>query len=82
MDKQQQSQITELRQQGLGYGVIAKQMNLTKGAVGTFCRRHDLGSNGKLLKLVRKPSVRKPRPEPIIICDVTVTYEPWQPAPQ
>lgn len=42
MTKEQQSRLRELRSQGYGYATIANAVGLSKDAVRSFCRSHNL----------------------------------------
>lgn len=42
MTDEQKKKITALRQEGLGYMAIAKQMDISKDTVKSFCRRNGL----------------------------------------
>ena len=44
MTDYQKKRITKLRQQHFGYAAIAKELNLSLGAVKAFCRRNGLQS--------------------------------------
>lgn len=45
MTKEQKNMIIECRNNGLGYGAVAKKSGLTKDAVAAFCRRNGLTGN-------------------------------------
>ena len=40
MTDQQKQQITEMREKGIGYGVIASTLDMPISAVKSYCRRH------------------------------------------
>ena len=39
MTNQQKQQIIKMRDEGLGYGLIAKELNLSKSTVSTLCKQ-------------------------------------------
>lgn len=49
MTNNDKEMIRELRMQGLGYGKVAERMGLNLETVKSFCRRHGLRGEGKLL---------------------------------
>ena len=81
MSHAQKQMIEELRRKGMGYGAVAKQMNLPLNTIKTFCRRHNIASNMQESTLVCVPAPRKkrsaPKPKkqkPTIFCEITVSY--------
>lgn len=90
MKNSEKQQIANLRERGLGYAQIAKKLGLSKGTVGTFCRRNGLGEdstpdvkNSLLSGAVRGNTDTGKPPEafeiryskgPEVTCDVTVIY--------
>ena len=81
MSPAQKQMIEELRRKGMGYGAVAKQMNLPLNTIKTFCRRHNLASNMQestpvcVLKPHKKRSAPKPKKQmPMVLCEVTVSY--------
>ena len=59
MSHAQKQMIEELRRKGMGYGAVAKQMNLPLNTIKTFCRRHNLASNMQESTLVCVPTSRE-----------------------
>lgn len=53
MTEEQKIVVIKCRNNGLGYGAIAKEIGLTKDAVVAFCRRNGLTGNmvGKGMRL-------------------------------
>lgn len=47
MTEEQKSQIRELRKDGLGYKLIAKELGISANSVKSFCRRNELCENPK-----------------------------------
>ena len=81
MNPAQKQMIEELRRKGMGYGAVAKQMNLPLNTIKTFCRRHNLASNiqGSIPVCVpitrKKRSAPKPKKQkPTVFCEITVSY--------
>lgn len=48
MTEKQKQAIIELRIDGMGYGTIAKRMNMKLDTVKSFCRRHNMSNKDKL----------------------------------
>ena len=45
MTQEQKKQITEMREQNLGYAYIARELDISLNTVKAFCRRNDLSGN-------------------------------------
>lgn len=61
MTKQQREAVTEMRKQNLGYGQIAKKLDISMNTIKAFCRRNGLsgerqGTNTQREKLSEKPA--------------------------
>ena len=81
MSPAQKQMIEVLRRKGMGYGAVAKQMNLPLNTIKTFCRRHNLASNMQETTPVCAPTPHKkrsaPKPKqqkPTIFCEVTISF--------
>lgn len=55
MTNEQKIKIAELRQQGFGYTTIADTLNISKGAVRSFCQRNNLGGVKAATHITDKP---------------------------
>jgi len=64
MTNQQKQQIIKMRDEGLGYGIIAKELNLSKSTVSTLCKKLENGATyclecGKKLVQIENHKKRK-----------------------
>ena len=79
MSPTQKQKIEEMRKKGMGYGAIAKQMQMPLNTIKSFCRRNNLASDmpGMCPAPVprKKPNKNRRKKEPPkIFCEVTVSY--------
>ncbi|MGO1368527.1 helix-turn-helix domain-containing protein [Senegalia sp. (in: firmicutes)] len=51
MTDYERQEIYKLRKEGLGYKAIGTMLGLTRDTVRSFCRRNNLGGNGKIVSL-------------------------------
>ena len=65
--------IRKLRLQGNSYRFIAEKLQLKPSTISNYCLQYGIGVPK------REPPKRR-RDGTVIVCDVTVTYEPWQPS--
>ena len=79
LTKRQKSQITVLRNEGVGYGTIAQRMQLPKSTVSSFCLRKamteketDREKKTVVIPKVEEKEVCSKRKR--IVCTVTVTF--------
>lgn len=45
MNDMKKSQIINMRAEGLGYRVIAKELNISENTIKSFCRRNNLAKS-------------------------------------
>ena len=79
MSPTQKEKIEEMRKKGMGYGAIAKQMQMPLNTIKSFCRRNNLASDmlgARFDPIPRKNRVKtqKKKEPPKIFCEVTVSY--------
>ena len=79
MSPTQKQRIEEMRKKGMGYGAIAKQMQMPLNTIKSFCRRNNLASDmpgmypAPIPRKKRNKNQRKKEP-PTILCEVMVSY--------
>lgn len=59
MTDEQKKKITALRQEGLGYTAIARQMDISKDTVKSFCRRNGLAGEMASAAETKVPKCRE-----------------------
>ena len=68
MTQNEKNKIIELRNQGKGYGEIAKELGLTKSAVRMFISRNALCASDKYCKNCGRKILQPPKVKTMIFC--------------
>lgn len=49
MTDEQKQRVEELRRQGVGYKLIAKEMDVSRSCIRQYCKKHGLAGYGKCI---------------------------------